>query len=221
VTASFDVDNTGTASLAALSATDVTPAAAELSATITFTNDTGAYAWELRDASNALLRSGTGTWAAGQSIRSDAWTPATPAQRYDWQLTLNGVPRSGDVLSVGRTAFPVADNGNARAMMSLRDAGLVGQVTQASGTVVPGVSVTDAYANVLADVGVRVQSAKLSAQQSASMADDAKTALTDKTGVNLDEEAARLIQFQQSYQAAAKMLQVAQSLFDTLLQTAG
>ena len=37
----------------------------------------------------------------------------------------------------------------------------------------------------------------------------------------LDEEAARLIQFQQSYQAAAKMLQIAQSIFDTLLQTAG
>ena len=74
---------------------------------------------------------------------------------------------------------------------------------------------------MLADVGVRVQSAKRSAQQSAAVADDAKAALTDKTGVNLDEEAARLIQFQQSYQAAAKMLQVAQSLFDTLLQTAG
>jgi flagellar hook-associated protein 1 FlgK len=37
--------------------------------------------------------------------------------------------------------------------------------------------------------------------------------------VNLDEEAARLIQFQQGYQAAAKVLQVAQSIFDTMLQT--
>jgi flagellar hook-associated protein 1 FlgK len=221
VMATFDVDNTGTATLASLSATGTTPAAAELAATLTFTNNSGAYNWELRDASNALVRSGTGTWTAGQSIRSDAWTPATPAQRYDWELSLNGVPRSGDILTVGKTSFPTSDNGNARAMMALRDAGLVGQVTQASGTVVPGVSVTDAYANVLADVGVRVQSAKYSAQQSASIADDAKAALTDKTGVNLDEEAARLIQFQQSYQAAAKMLQVAQSLFDTLLKTAG
>ena len=42
-----------------------------------------------------------------------------------------------------------------------------------------------------------------------------------KSGVNLDEEAARLIQYQQGYQAAAKVLQVAQSVFDTLLQTAG
>ena len=48
----------------------------------------------------------------------------------------------------------------------------------------------------------------------------AEAARSAKAGVNLDEEAARLIQYQQSYQAAAKMLQVAQSLFDTLLQTA-
>lgn len=221
VTATFDVDNTGTASVSALSATAVNAAAAPLTATIAFTNDSGAYTWELRDTSNALVRSGTGTWTAGQPIRSDAWTPATPAQRYDWALDLNGVPRNGDTITLDNTPFPAADNGNARAMMALRDAGLVGQRTLGSGTVVPGSSVTDAYANMLAEVGVRVQSAKLSAQQSASIADDADAALTSKVGVNLDEEAARLIQFQQSYQAAAKMLQVAQSLFDTLLQTAG
>ncbi len=221
VAATFAVDNIGTASMASLSATAVNAAAAPLTATLTFTNDSGAYNWELRDASNALVRSGTGTWAAGTPIRSDAWTPATPAQRFDWALDLSGVPRSGDVLTVGNTPFPASDNGNARAMMALRDAGLVGQRTLASGTVVPGASVTDAYANVLAEVGVRVQSAQLSARQSASIADQAETNLQAKVGVNLDEEAARLIQFQQSYQAAAKMLQVAQSLFDTLLQTAG
>lgn len=221
VAATFAVDNIGTASMASLSATAVNAAAAPLTATLTFTNDSGAYNWELRDASNALVRSGTGTWTAGTPIRSDAWTPATPAQRFDWALDLSGVPRSGDVLTVGNTPFPASDNGNARAMMALRDAGLVGQRTLASGTVVPGASVTDAYANVLAEVGVRVQSAQLSARQSASIADQAETNLQAKVGVNLDEEAARLIQFQQSYQAAAKMLQVAQSLFDTLLQTAG
>ena len=45
--------------------------------------------------------------------------------------------------------------------------------------------------------------------------------MSEKTRVNLPEEAARLIQFQQSYQAAAKMLQVAKDVFDTLLQTTG
>ena len=135
-------------------------------------------------------------------------------------------PRVGCVITapdgrlLGRGHTQQAGGAHAE-VMALRDAGLVGQRTLASGTVVPGSSVTDAYANMLAEVGVRVQSAQLSAQQSASIADDAEAAVQSKVGVNLDEEAARLIQFQQSYQAAAKMLQVAQSLFDTLLQTAG
>lgn len=221
VSATFGINNVGSASLASLSATSADPAAAELNASITFTNDTGAYSWELRDAGGALVRSGTGTWTAGQPIRSDAWTPATPAQRYDWELNLNGVPRSGDTLAISKTTIASADNGNAKALLALRDAKIVGQQTLAGGVVVAGTTTTDAWANVLAEVGVRVQGAKLSEQMSATIADDAKAAQTEKSGVNLDEEAARLIQFQQSYQAAAKMLQVAQQVFDTLLQAGG
>ena len=59
------------------------------------------------------------------------------------------------------------------------------------------------------------------ADQSASIEADAVDRQSSRAGVNLDEEASRLIQFQQSYQAAAKMLQVAQSLFDSLLQLGG
>lgn len=221
VSATFDVDNLGTASLAGLAATSANPAAPELNATITFTNDTGAYSWELRDAGGALVRSGTGNWTAGQPIRSDAWTPATPAQRYDWALSLNGVPRSGDTLTLAKTAIASADNGNAKALLALRDAKIVGVQDLGGGTVVPGTTAADAWANVLADVGVRVQGAKLAEEMSSTIAADAKAAESEKSGVNLDEEAARLIQFQQSYQAAAKMLQVAQQVFDTLLQAGG
>ncbi|MDE2161454.1 MAG: hypothetical protein KGJ30_21315, partial [Burkholderiales bacterium] len=55
---------------------------------------------------------------------------------------------------------------------------------------------------------------------SSAAASQATSAQTSVSGVNMDEEAANLIQYQQSYQAAAKILQVAQSVFDTLLQTA-
>jgi flagellar hook-associated protein 1 FlgK len=44
---------------------------------------------------------------------------------------------------------------------------------------------------------------------------------TAVSGVNLDEEAAKLLQYQQAYQASAKMLQIAQSVFDTLIQNLG
>jgi len=146
--------------------------------------------------------------------------PGQPITLNGWEMNLNGMPRSGDALVVQKSAFPASDNGNANALLALRDAALIGQKTLAGGAVIPGESVTDAYANLLGAVGVRVQSATLASKQSATVAAEAKAAVADKSGVNLDEEAARLIQFQQSYQAAAKLLQVAQSVFDTLLQTA-
>ena len=203
VTATVAATNTGTAAIASLAATSpsLNP---NLTATITFTDDLGNYTWNLVDTTAVLPpTSGTGTWSAGQPIALNGFA-----------LQLSGVPKNGDVLTVAKTTVPAGNNGNANALMALRDATIVGQGAAGAG----GVNVTDAYASALANVGVRVQSASLAADQSAAVASDAKTAVAEKSGVNLDEEAARLIQFQQSYQAAARILQVAQSVFDTLLQ---
>ena len=90
-----------------------------------------------------------------------------------------------------------------------------------SGGVGGGSTITDAYAAAMSRIGVRVQGAASTAEISGSVATQAEAARSAKSGVNLDEEAARLIQYQQSYQAAAKILQVAQSIFDTLLDAAG
>jgi flagellar hook-associated protein 1 len=73
----------------------------------------------------------------------------------------------------------------------------------------------------MAEVGVRVQSADFAANISKSIADNIEADRTAVSGVNLDEEAPKLLQFQQSYQAAAKMLQISQSIFETLLQGMG
>jgi flagellar hook-associated protein 1 FlgK len=97
----------------------------------------------------------------------------------------------------------------------------VGARTLSDGTLVPGKTITDAYASAVSTIGVRVQSANSASNISSSFAAAAESARVNKAGVNLDEEAARLIQFQQAYQASAKVLQVAQTLFDTLLQAAG
>ena len=137
-------------------------------------------------------------------------TPVVGANGYTLQLS--GVPGDGDVINVDPT--PVAslgsNNGNARALLALRD-----------GLIVGGRTMTDSWSQSLADMGVRVQSADSSASISAAVATQTEQVRSGQDGVNLDEEAARLIQFQQSYQAAAKVLQVAQSLFDTLLQATG
>ena len=179
-----------------------------LTATITFTDNIGGYNYSLVDTTGALPTvNGSGTFVAGQPISLNGF-----------ELDLTGVPKQNDVIAVAKTAFPAGDNGNANAMLALRDAGIVGQRSSAGVVTSAGVNIIDAYAGALASIGVSVQSAGLAADQSASIASDAKTAVSEKSGVNLDEEAARLIQYQQSYQAAAKMLQVAQTVFDSLLQ---
>jgi flagellar hook-associated protein 1 FlgK len=191
--------NSGSATVSSLRV--VSPAAdPQQSATITFTNATGAYDWELRDrTTNALLSSGSGTWQ-----------PGLPIALNGFELRLDGVPAAGDAFSVTRTQYPGVSNGNALALAALRDEAFVG-----------GETITDAYASVMAEVGIGVQGARTAADVSASVALQAQERVSAETGVNLDEEAARLIQFQQTYQAAAKVLQVAQSVFDTLLQAAG
>lgn len=103
-----------------------------------------------------------------------------------------------------------SSNGNALALQNLADS------EQFAGS-----SFTDYFSQVVADVGVRVQTADARADVSSNLAADARQQLGAVTGVNLDEEAAKLLQYQQSYQAAAKVLQVAQKVFDTLMSLGG
>jgi flagellar hook-associated protein 1 FlgK len=199
--------NTGTAAVASLgfSAASAIPLP-QATTRITFTDDAGGYAWELLDENGVSLGAGAGTWQAGQPI------PAPPDEINGFSLQLSGVPRAGDVLTVQPTPPQAlaANNGNALQLAALRDAALS-----------EGRTLTDTYAMVLSDVGVRVQGARTAADISGNVARQAEAARSSVAGVNLDEEAARLIQFQQSYQAAAKVLQVAQTLLDAVLQTTG
>lgn len=210
VQAAMGVDNAGTATVDLLRMTDGT-VDPELTATITFSDDTGAYTWELRDrTTGALASSGTGQWTAGEPIELNGFA-----------LDLNGVPAAGDTVEVSKTLFPATNNGNALAQSRLADEGFVGRTLDVNGNYLEGATVTDAYADTMADVGVRVQSARVASEISTATSTQATESLSSKTGVNLDEEAARLIHYQQGYQAAAKVLQVAQSVFDTLLQIGG
>ena len=120
-----------------------------------------------------------------------------------------------------RRRIPANNNGNALSLTGLGTLNLVGLTELASGLTTGGLSFTESFVAALADVGVRAQGAESVATISAARSGQAEAARADKSGVNLDEEAARLIQYQQSYQAAAKVLQIAQSVFKDLLDLAG
>ena len=75
----------------------------------------------------------------------------------------------------------------------------------------------DAYGQLVAKVGTLTNAAKISSSAQEVLLNQAKQNRENLAGVNLDEEAANLIKFQQSYQAAAQVVSVARSLFDTLI----
>jgi flagellar hook-associated protein 1 FlgK len=127
-----------------------------------------------------------------------------------WSLTLKGVPQAGDTYTVAPNALPQLDVGNAQAMLGLRDLAMF-----------DGGPLTDGYASVMAEIGTKVQSAKSASTVSTNIATNIETARTSVSGVNLDEEAAKLLQYQQAYTAAGKMMQISQNIFDTLIKNLG
>jgi len=201
-TGNMNVNNKGSATIASLTATNPSYNGT-LSASIAFTSNTGAYTWSLSDGS-----SGTGQWTAG-----------TPISLNGFALKLAGVPKSGDSVNVAPTTSVSSNNGNALAFVAMGDLGLVAAAGGA-GNSAGSQSVTDAYASAVANIGVRVQGGKTASTISTAAASQAATTRSNKSGVNLDEEAAKLIQYQQSYQAAAKILQVAEKIFDSMLNMA-
>jgi flagellar hook-associated protein 1 FlgK len=74
------------------------------------------------------------------------------------------------------------------------------------------------FSTTLAKVGSNVQANKLSLTAAKSIMEAAEGSESEFAGVNLDEEAANLIQYQQAYQASARILQAAKELFQTLIE---
>ena len=111
--------------------------------------------------------------------------------------------------TIAPTTYPAANNGNAVRLDGM-----------ASSALIDGQTVGDAYASAIAQLGMRAQGAAAAATNSGIFSAQADAALSAAVGVNLDEEAARLIQYQQAYQAAAKVLQTAQTMFDAILSIA-
>jgi flagellar hook-associated protein 1 FlgK len=203
LTATMNPANTGTASVASLTVIASPVPAPTLTTQIAFTDDAGNYTWTLQDAAGVAVSSGTGVWVGGQPI------PTPPQDFNGFTMNLNGVPKAGDKITIDPISSTSigTNNGNALSMQSLQEAQIMGTSTYNEG-----------WTDSMSQIGVRVQTLTQASTISSAVADQAELQRSSQAGVNMDEEAARLIQFQQAYQAAAKVLTVATTLFDTLLQ---
>lgn len=202
--------NTGSLQLSSLVAR-TNPPLVETSATPVILTFTGSNSYTRSD--EVPPNTTTFTYTSGQAI--EGTTPAT-SPLSEWSVTLQGTPKAGDTFSVIGIKDSTNNNGidfkmnsaNASAMMGLRDVDMF-----------DGAALTDGYASMIAQIGIRSQSANYAAEVSGTIAANLETDRTGVSGVNLDEEASKLLQYQQAYQASAKVIQIAQSIFDTLIQT--
>lgn len=103
----------------------------------------------------------------------------------------------------------VGDNSNLLALIDLREAN-----TLKAGNA----SYYDVYNGVVTDVAVQTRRANSSATTESALLSSAQERQSSLQGVNLEEEAANLIRYQQAYQAAAQIIATANEAFDTLLR---
>jgi flagellar hook-associated protein 1 len=140
-----------------------------------------------------------------------AYTPGTTVSFNGWSIKLDGTPAAGDRFNVGPNTGGVGDNRNILKLAAIQ--------TQPS---LDGGRTTfqSAYAQLISQVGNETQEVKVSAEAQANLYDLTLQSQQATSGVNLDEEAAKLLRYQQAYQAASKVISVAQRLFDEILNIA-
>ncbi len=139
------------------------------------------------------------------------YDPAAPADviSYNgWEFELSGAPATGDVFTIRSNAGGVGDNRNALDLAALQN-----QSTLNNGTA----TYADAYSETVGDVGTRTRQAEITSAAQEKLLSDAIATRESISGVNLDEEAANLLRYQQAYQAAAQVIATADTLFQTLL----
>jgi flagellar hook-associated protein 1 FlgK len=150
-----------------------------------------------------------------------AYNPATQSGGVEFNFagygnmtfTIRGIPQEGDRFVIANNTSGIGDNRNMLAMAELQNSNtLLG-----SATTTETATFQQVYGQLVSDVGSRTNYAEINASTSKALLERHKTSLSSVNGVNLDEEAANLVRFQQAYQAATQVISVANTIFDTLL----
>lgn len=125
-----------------------------------------------------------------------------------YQVSIKGQPQAGDSFSVEFNTDASNDNRNALAMTALDTGKTIGQGK---------FSFSDAYGRLVEDVGTKSSASRGNTQAAKSLMEQTQGLRDSVSGVNLDEEAANLIKYEQAYNANSRVISVARDLFDTLL----
>ena len=150
-----------------------------------------------------------GTFPPTSMLFGDTTTTSFAQQTFTGiQATLGGVPQIGDSFTFEFNVNAALDNRVALDLVNLAEASTIG------GGVL---SFSDAYGAFVETIGIETSSVRINSDAAQQVVEQSTELRNSVSAVNLDEEAAELIKFEQMYQANAQVISVARSLFDTLI----
>lgn len=137
-----------------------------------------------------------------------AYTSGANIDLNGWRVQISGTPRAGDQFVVQSNAGGVSDNRNGLLLGAL-----------ASTDILDGGSATlqEGYAQLVSGIGSDTRKAEVSRTALSALLDNAEASRQSVSGVNLDQEAADLLRYQQAFQAAARVISTADTVFQALL----
>lgn len=137
------------------------------------------------------------------------FTPGGTISYNGWTIQITGAPKPGDTFSIGPNSNGVGDNRNALLLGALQS-----NNTMAGGTI----NYQTAYGQTVSQMGNKTRELEVTSAAQTNLVSQTQVLQQSESGVNLDEEAANLMRYQQAYQAAGKLIQTAGLMFDTLLE---
>jgi len=166
-----------------------------------------------RDSITDVIFTGSNTYklvdrATDTVLSERSWAIGIPIQYGSFSLIIEGQPQSGDVFSIDGNQTGLASNENAIRIAEIENARVFGK----------GQTAKESYLSILTSAG-NASRRSLVAQEALEVVYQQALQTKDQSaGVNLDEEASDLLRFQQAYQASAKVMQMANQLFDSILR---
>ncbi|TQV75311.1 flagellar hook-associated protein FlgK [Aliikangiella marina] len=211
------ISNIGSGSITGITVTDTataqfttTPGALAPPLRIEFDATPGEFSiYDMTTGTPVLLAGGIAGYVPNQDNNMLALAGA-PFNSYGYEITINGDPQAGDSFDISYNTNGAGNNDNIR---------LLGDLQLANTLDNGNTNYQQAFGRIVSTVGVATQSARIKRDSSESLLFQAQERKAATSGVNLDEEAANLIKFQQAYEASAQVIQVARTLFQTVLDS--
>lgn len=156
-----------------------------------------------------------GSYDPATDATGKVFTLTSPAG-FSFEFKLAGTPQNGDTFTFGSTTDGIADSRNAVRLGALQTA----KTMIGAGGGNPTATFQSVYSQMVSAVGNKTREVQVGEKAQETLLTQATEARDALSGVNLDEEAANLIRYQQAYQAAGRVMSIAQRLFDEVLSIA-